>query len=126
MTVVWGVAQIAVALIADASGSKQSVVNNVLAVAGFTTGLVLGVFLLGLLRRDRLGTLPVLCGMLLGFAAVLAAWLPSLVAQPVIAWPWFAPIGALTTVGVALALHGVGVGRGSSANGTAPERLGPS
>lgn len=120
MTVIWGVAQMAVAIVADRSGSKQSVVNSVLSVAGFTTGLVLGVFLLGLLKTQRVGTLPVLLGMVTGFTAVLAAWLPSVVSEPVIAWPWFAPIGALTTVGVALLLHAIGVGRGSSVDGKTP------
>ena len=35
--------------------------------------------------------------------AVLAAWLPSVFGTPVLAWPWFAPLGAGTTVLVALA-----------------------
>src|SRR5262245_56044433 len=51
MTAVWGVAQMAVAYVAYKSGSTDSVVNRVLAVAGATFGLVLGLFVLGSLRK---------------------------------------------------------------------------
>jgi hypothetical protein len=62
---------------------------------------LLGLFVLGSLRRPvRSGA--ALVGMLCGFAAVLAAWLPSLFGPPVLAWPWFAPLGAGTTVFVGL------------------------
>lgn len=97
----WGVAQMGVAFLAYRLGGSKSVVEQVLAVAGFTTGLLLGLFLLGSLRRPpRSG--PALVGMVCGFAAVLGVWLPSVVAAPVLAWPWFAPVGAGTTVVVAL------------------------
>jgi hypothetical protein len=45
--------------------------------------------------------------MVCGFANVLAVWLPSLpvfYGKPILAWPWFAPLGAGTTVVVALAV----------------------
>jgi solute:Na+ symporter, SSS family len=107
MTAVWGVAQMGVAFVALEAGSDESVVKRVLAVAGFTTGLLLGLFVLGSLRRPvRSGA--ALAGMVCGFAAVLAVWLPSLPVfdgKPILAWPWFAPLGAGTTVLVGLAVN---------------------
>ena len=90
--------------------ADKSVVEQVLAVAGFTTGLLLGLFVLGSLRRPvRSGA--ALAGMVCGFVAVLAVWLPSLPVfdgKPILAWPWFAPLGAGTTVVVALLADRVG------------------
>jgi SSS family transporter len=101
MTAVWGVAQMAVAVAAYRLGGHKSVVEQVLTVAGFTTGLLLGLFVLGSLRQPvRSGA--ALAGMVCGFAAVLAVWLPSLFGPAVLAWPWFAPLGAGTTVLVGL------------------------
>jgi SSS family transporter len=118
MTVVWGVAQMAVAIIAYQSGSERSVVERVLAVAGFTTGLILGLFLLGRQRRP-VPSWAAAVGLVAGFLAVLVVWLPTLagvdawlretlpsVVGPnkkiTLAWPWYAPVGAGVTVVVAL------------------------
>lgn len=101
MTIVWGVAQMAVADAAYRLGGQKSVVEQVLTVAGFTTGLLLGLFVLGSLRRPVRSS-AALVGMVCGFAAVLAVWLPSLFGLAVLAWPWFAPLGAGTTVVVGL------------------------
>jgi SSS family transporter len=104
MTAVWGVAQMGVAFAADQIGGGTSVVEKVLAVAGFTTGLLLGLFLLGSLRRPvRSGA--ALLGLVFGALAVLSAWLPSAFGRPLLAWPWFAPLGTGTTVLVALAAN---------------------
>ncbi|HEX3148690.1 MAG TPA: sodium/solute symporter [Gemmataceae bacterium] len=105
LTAVWGVAQMGVAFVAAQSGSDVSVVKKVLAVAGFTTGLLLGLFVLGSLRRPvRSGA--ALVGLTCGFVAVLAVWLPSqFQAKPLLAWPWFAPLGAGTTVMVGLIVN---------------------
>jgi solute:Na+ symporter, SSS family len=116
MTVVWGIAQMGVAFIAYRSGGDESVVKKVLAVAGFTTGLLLGLFVLGSLRV-RVQSSAALAGLVCGFCAVLLVWLPSTRAtadagwlpdfyrHPFLAWPWFAPLGAGTTVLVALAVN---------------------
>jgi SSS family transporter len=56
LTVFWGAAQMAVAVVAYRFGGERSVVDRVLAVAGFTTGLILGLFLLG--RPPRWGWSP--------------------------------------------------------------------
>jgi solute:Na+ symporter, SSS family len=104
MTAVWGVAQMSVAFIAVELGSTQSVVKQVLGVAGFTTGLLLGLFILGSLPI-RMKSLSALIGLVIGFCAVFAVWLTGQRGTPILAWPWFAPVGTGTTVLVALALH---------------------
>jgi SSS family transporter len=122
MTAVWGLAQMGVAFVAYEVGSDQSVVMQVLAVAGFTTGLLLGLFVLGTMRRP-VASWAALIGLLVGFLTVLAVWLPSVprvdqwmrVAWPsmmpadpnqklALAWPWYAPVGTGTTVVVAVLL----------------------
>lgn len=101
MTSVWGVAQIGVALTALAVQSPRSVVDQVLSVAGLTTGMVLGLFLLGSLRRP-VGSGAALTGLAVGFLVVLGVWLPELWDVRLLAWPWFAPVGAGVTILVAL------------------------
>jgi solute:Na+ symporter, SSS family len=125
LTAVWGVAQMSVAIIAfRTSGDDRSVVEQVLKVAGMTTGLLLGLFLLGQARRPVSATAAIV-GLVVGFAVVLIVWLPEglgMLSQtvgdhkqlillgatvpeqflkPILAWPWFALIGASTTIIVA-------------------------
>lgn len=104
LTAGWGVAQMGVALAAHRFSENRSVVEQVLAVAGFTTGLLLGLFVLGSLRRP-VRSWAALVGMVCGFAAVLAVWLPGQFGPTILAWPWFAPVGTGTTVLVALLVH---------------------
>lgn len=108
-TTVWGFAQMGVALVA-AAALERSVIEMVLSIAGFTTGMVLGLFLLGRMSRP-VGSGAALIGLVVGFLAVLAVR----VGTPV-AWPWFAPIGTLVTVGVALALDRAIFSHGSPPN----------
>jgi SSS family solute:Na+ symporter len=127
MTSVWGAAQIGVALIAHAIGSRESVINQVMSVAGFATGLVLGLFLLGSLRR-RVRTEAAIAGLVIGFAAVLMVFLPSAVPAVAdvwyrmtgishLAWPWYAPVGCGVTVVAALLVSALlGHSNGQSAN----------
>jgi SSS family transporter len=101
MTAVWGVAQMGVAFAAHALGGNESVIAQVMAVAGFSMGLLLGLFILGSFRRVvRPGA--ALVGLVCGFLAVLAVWLPAVVGKPVLAWPWYAPVGTGATVLAAL------------------------
>ena len=104
MTVVWGVAQMGVAYAAHLLGGNESIVARVLAVAGFTTGLLLGLFILGSLRM-KVASWAALAGLVCGFLAVLSVWLPAQFGPPILAWPWFAPVGTGTTVLVALLLN---------------------
>lgn len=113
MTTAWGLAQIGVALAALKLQSERSVIDQVLSVAGFTTGLVLGLFLLGSLRHP-VSSGAALVGLVAGFAAVLSVWLPTVWGTTLLAWPWYAPVGTAVTVSVACIVHRIGIGHGSS------------
>lgn len=95
MTVVWGVVLAAVAF--GARFLEDNVVNNALAIAGLVSGILLGLFLLGILTR-RVGQIPAMVGVLAGIAAVLYAKFGT-----PLAWPWFALVGSSTVFAVGLA-----------------------
>jgi len=89
-TLVFGVIQIVVAILGQFL--VQSVVTNVLAIASFATGAVLGVFFLGLATR-RTTQPAALAGLLTGLGfVVLVAYTADL------AWPWYAVVGSLSTL----------------------------
>ncbi|MEO2089897.1 MAG: hypothetical protein ABGY75_10425, partial [Gemmataceae bacterium] len=67
-----------------------------------TTGLLLGLFLLGQAKRP-VSPAAAIFGLLVGAAVVTAVWLPEVLAEPILAWPWFALVGASATVLAALA-----------------------
>jgi SSS family transporter len=100
MTSVVGIAKISVALVCVPLLLNRSIVNQVLAIAAVTTGLILGLFALGSLRRPVRSS-AALAGMLAGFALSGSLWLCWAMDRPIVAWPWLAPIGTLATVGVA-------------------------
>jgi SSS family transporter len=104
MTVGFGVLQMAVALVAVAMNPKQSVVELVLSIAGVTTGLVLGLFLLGSLLV-RVSSTAAIAGFVVGAGSVAAVWIPGALGHVLLAWPWFAPLGAGSTVLTALAVN---------------------
>ena len=96
-TVLCGLAQIGVAILALAiSGEKTSVVEQVMKVAGMTTGLLLGLFVLGRAERPVQSS-AALGGLIAGFLAVFFVWLPEAFGPPIMAWPWFASLGLGTT-----------------------------
>ncbi|AMV27229.1 Sodium/glucose cotransporter [Gemmata sp. SH-PL17] len=110
MTAVWGIAQMAVAYGTYKFGGNKSVIDRVLEVAGLTMGLLLGLFLLGTMRK-LVASRAALAGLVCGFLTVFALWLPStgltaglpgwapvFYKEPLLAFPWFAPIGAGTTI----------------------------
>ena len=114
MTLIWGLGRVGVALAALQLGSERSIIDRVLAVAGFTTGIVLGLFVLGSLRKP-VEPGSALIGLVVGFVAVLSVWqIPPLFDKPSLAWPWFAPIGSIVTVLVALTVHRLRSSYGSS------------
>ena len=104
MTSVWGIAKITVALVCVPLLLSRSVVNQVLAIAAVTTGLILGLFVLGSLPR-RVRSDAALIGMLAGFAVSGSLWVFWVMDTPIVAWPWLAPAGTLVTVTVALILN---------------------
>lgn len=96
ITVGWGLVQIAVAL--GAQFMDRSVLDAGLAVLSFTSGSVLGAFLLATLAPS-VGERAAWGGMLAGLGAMTAVW--GLTST---AFTWYVFIGALTTVVVAWSL----------------------
>lgn len=88
-TVGFGAALIGVGI--AARDMDQAVVNQVLAIASLTTGLVLGLFALGIFTH-HVGSGAALCGMLV--AAATMTWVKL---GTSVAWPWYALIGATVT-----------------------------
>lgn len=88
MTILWGVVLTTVAF--GARHLEDNVVNNALAIASFVSGILLGLFLLGILTQ-RVGQSAALAGVIAGLTAVsIAKFLTPL------AWPWFALVGSFT------------------------------
>ena len=88
LTIVAGIAQIGVALALQ--GQARSAVDTALGVASLINGPILGVFLLGTMKRA--GKTGALIGMCAGIAAVMLVYTTTRVA-----WPWYTVIGSLTT-----------------------------
>jgi SSS family solute:Na+ symporter len=93
-TVLFGGAQVLVAIYArDVEGST---VNNVLAIAGFTTGLILGVFLLGQFVRRASGAAAFI-GLVLGLVVMCLVHFRPEPYWPFdfqLAWPYYALIAS--------------------------------
>jgi len=94
LTAIFGVIQIAVGIAGQ--WLRSSIVSSVLGIAAFTTGIVLGVFFLGMYTR-RVGQRAALAGLVAGLAGM--TWIHF--ATP-LAWPWYALAGALLTVAAGL------------------------
>lgn len=101
LTIAFGVVQVGIGIWADAF--DQTVVDNALTIAGFSAGLLLGVFALGVLTR-RVGQVAALVGAGVGLCVLLFLQfgLPYIPVNErgdtvAIAFPWFALIGATTT-----------------------------
>ncbi len=91
-TVVFAVVQVGVAI--SGQWLSKTVVENVLTIAGFTTGITLGVFLLGLLVPGA-SQRAALTGFGLGLLIMSAvAFGTSL------AWPWYTVVGSSATLGI--------------------------
>jgi SSS family solute:Na+ symporter len=105
LTVVFGIIQIGVAVgleIAIRAGVVQdSALGLALSVASLINGPILGVFLVGAFLKNA-REVHALAGMLVSIAVMAYVLFASnkMVPGPVIAWPWFALIGSLITVGV--------------------------
>ncbi len=93
LTLLWGVIQIGVALIA--MRQNRSALDQALSVASLINGPVLGVFLVGTFLR-RVSETPALIGMLTSMVLMLYIrfWTP-------IAWTWYVLLGSLITFVVA-------------------------
>jgi solute:Na+ symporter, SSS family len=89
-TAVFGAVQIGVALAAHWRGADESTVNQVLKIASFASGPVLGLYLLGVLTR--VSQPPALGGFVVGVLVISAVAL-----RTDVYWPWYAAIGAAAT-----------------------------
>lgn len=104
LTLLFGIVQMGTAF--WATGLDRSVVANAMTIAGFSGGLLLGIFLLGLISR-RAGQTAAMIGAFCGITVLLIVRfvLPSGVVvsgvrwQLELAWPWLALVGSLTTCG---------------------------
>lgn len=95
LTALFGAVQIAVGIASQ--WVTSSIVSSVLGIAAFTTGIVLGVFFLGLFAR-RVGQRAALAGLVLGFAGMTWIFFGTS-----LAWPWYALMGSLLTFTAGLA-----------------------
>lgn len=96
LTVAFGLGQMAVGIAGQ--GLAMSVIEAAMAVALFTTGVILGVFFLGVLApgvSQRGALLGLVAGLAVMAGLVLA--LPAITGSRVLAWPWYALVGSLAT-----------------------------
>jgi Na+/proline symporter len=87
-TVVWGVVLVAIGMLARHWGS---VLESGLSIASVTLGLLLGVFLLGVLTK-RVGEWQALAGLLAGLVCIVYVRFCTS-----IAWTWWVLIGSVAT-----------------------------
>jgi Na+/proline symporter len=93
LTIAFGGVQIAVGIAGQ--NLSGTVIEQVLTIAGFTTGIVLGVFFLGV--WTKVGQRHALAGMILGLAVLSAVAFAT-----DLAWPWYPLVGSLATLGFGL------------------------
>jgi solute:Na+ symporter, SSS family len=106
LTLVWSVLLVGGAILFIPLSRDTAAVEVALAVAGVVYGGLLGAFLLGTLSTRADGR-SVITGVAAGIATVALIWL---FARTLVAWPWFAVIGASVTWSVGT-LMGRGDGR---------------
>ena len=99
LTLAFGLVQIGVGL--AAARLDETVIRAALAIAGLAAGLLLGVFALGLGTR-RVGATAALAGAGCGLATLLAVQFLLPARGVVVAFPWYAMIGAGTTFAAGL------------------------
>lgn len=103
MTILFGLLQVAIGVIA--LGFSNTVVTNALTIAGFSSGLLLGVFALGI-WIPRAGQFAALSGLVVGLGVLLYVRFAAPAQGVTVAFPWLALIGATITfiVGVLVSL----------------------
>jgi SSS family transporter len=97
LTVAFGLLQTAIGIWAQRLG--QTVVTNALTIAGYSAGILLGVFALGVLTR-RANQAAALVGGAAGLVVLLLLQFGAPRWGLAVAWPWYALIGATTTFAV--------------------------
>jgi SSS family transporter len=116
LTAFWGAVQITVALVAINLSSR--VVDEVLGIASFTNGVILGVFFLGTFTK-RVRQTAAFAGIIAG--ASLMLWVKL---RTGVSWQWYVLIGSVTTfvVGVLTSLFAAGSGRNAAVQIPATEK----
>ena len=101
-TVVWGILQMAVAVLAQGTASA---LQEGLAALSYASGPIVGAFLLGVLTKTATSA-GTMAGMIAGLVACLAAgrMAPTLFGWPGIAWTWNVAVGATLTFVIGLAV----------------------
>lgn len=94
LTVIFGILQIWIGI--QAIQLEKTVVHNALTIAGFSAGVLLGIFSLGVFSR-RAGQAAALTGAAAGLAILLFVQFKAPDLGWNIAWPWLAVIGSVTT-----------------------------
>jgi Na+/proline symporter len=89
LTAFWGAVQISVALVAIQFSTR--VVDEVLGIASFTNGIILGVFLLGTFA-PRVRQREAFAGIVVGTAVMLAVKMFALTS-----WQWYVLVGSIVT-----------------------------
>jgi len=90
-TAVFGILQVSIAALVGTIGTTESTVFNVLKIAGFTTGPVLGLFLLAV-SAPRVKQPAALSGFVIGVVG-----LSAIAIGTDLYWPWYAAVGSLIT-----------------------------
>jgi SSS family transporter len=98
-TILFGCLQMLVGIVGQALALIPGVIEGVMAIAGFTTGIILGVFFLGIFTR-RVQARAALWGFVLGLG--LMTWVNF---GTDLAWPWFALVGSGATFLFGLLAH---------------------
>lgn len=110
-TLGFGLLQIAIALASYRLNASKSVVDSVLGIAAFTSGPMLGLYLLGVLT-PRVAERPAIAGFVAGLIVLSSIVLPTFAwwpwydaasidpERPGVYWPWLAAIGAGCTFGM--------------------------
>lgn len=101
-TIVWGIAQMAVAVLAQ---GVDSALQAGLAALGYASGPTVGAFLLGVLTRTATSAGTML-GMVTGLVVSLSVGLlaPQVLGVPGVAWTWNVAVGTIVTFTVGWAL----------------------
>jgi Na+/proline symporter len=96
--VFWGIAQMAVAFVAQ---GVDSALQAGLAALGYASGPTVGAFLLGVLTRSA-NSVGTMMGMVAGLVVSLSVGqlAPSVLGVPGIAWTWNVAVGSTVTVAV--------------------------
>lgn len=103
LTLGFGVLQMLIGI--QAQYFSASVIDNSLKLAGFSGGLLLGLFLLGLITK-RAGQVPALLGAALGAVVLLLCEFGGIWQKP-LGVPWLALVGATTTFACGCVAHEV-------------------